>query len=74
MQTQNKHNKAKTMQGDVINWIHIPRYWPFVGWIHRSPVNSPHNGQWRGPDGDAEYTHPLNDCFLYSFAVGGGNK
>ena len=23
---------------------HFPRYWPFV----RSPVNSPHKGQWRG--------------------------
>ena len=23
------------------------RYWPFVRGIHRSPVNSPHNGQWR---------------------------
>ena len=26
----------------------IPRYWPFVRGIHRSPVNSPHKGQWRG--------------------------
>ena len=24
------------------------RYWPFVRDIHRSPVNSPHKGQWRG--------------------------
>ena len=24
------------------------RYWPFVQGIHRSPVNSPHKGQWRG--------------------------
>ena len=23
-------------------------YWPFVQGIHRSPVNSPHKGQWRG--------------------------
>ena len=23
-------------------------YWPFVRGIHRSPVNFPHNGQWRG--------------------------
>ena len=29
---------------DVIRW----RYWPFVRGIHRSPVNSPHKGQWRG--------------------------
>ena len=33
---------------DVINWKHFPRYWPFVRGIHRSPVNSPHKGQWRG--------------------------
>ena len=32
---------------DVIKWKHFPRYWPFVRWIHRSPVNSPHKGQWR---------------------------
>ena len=24
------------------------RNWPFVREIHRSPVNSPHKGQWRG--------------------------
>ena len=24
------------------------RYWPFVRVIHRSPVNSPHKGRWRG--------------------------
>ena len=29
---------------DVIKW----RYWPFVREIHRSPVNFPHKGQWRG--------------------------
>ena len=33
---------------DVIKWKHFPRYWPFVRRIHRSPVNSPHKGQWRG--------------------------
>ena len=33
---------------DVIKWRHFPRYWPFVRGIHRSPVNSPHKGQWRG--------------------------
>ena len=27
---------------------HFPRYWPFVRGIHRSPVNSPHKGQWGG--------------------------
>ena len=33
---------------DVIKRKHFPRYWPFVRGIHRSPVNSPHKGQWRG--------------------------
>ena len=33
---------------DVINWKHFPRHWTFVRGIHRSPVNSPHKGQWRG--------------------------
>ena len=32
---------------DVVKWKHFPRYWPFVWGIHRSPVNSPHKGQWR---------------------------
>ena len=38
----------KTSHDDVIKWKHFPRYWPFVRGIHRSPVNSPHKGQWRG--------------------------
>ena len=33
-------------------WRHqmerFSRYWLFVRGIHRSPVNSPHKGQWRG--------------------------
>ena len=29
-------------------WKHFPRYWPFLRGIHRSTVNSPHKGQWRG--------------------------
>ena len=33
---------------DVIKWKHFPRNWPFVRGFHRSPVNSPHKGQWRG--------------------------
>ena len=33
---------------DVIKWKHFPRYWPFARGIHRSPVNSPYKGQWRG--------------------------
>ena len=34
---------------DIIKWKHFPRYCPFVRGIHRSPRNSPHKGQWRGP-------------------------
>ena len=33
---------------DVIKWKYFPRNWPFVRGIHRSPVNSPHKGQWHG--------------------------
>ena len=36
------------LHDDVIKWRHFPRYWPFVRGIHRSWVNSPHKGQWRG--------------------------
>ena len=36
------------LHDDVIKWEHFPRYWPFVQGTHRSPVNSPHKGKWRG--------------------------
>ena len=39
---------AKKIHGNVIKWKHFSRYWPFVWGIHRSPVNYPHKGQWRG--------------------------
>ena len=39
---------VKRFHDDVIKWKHFPRYWAFVRGIHRSPVNSPHRGQWRG--------------------------
>ena len=39
---------GKGIHDDVIKWKHLPRYWPFVRGIHRSPVNSPHKGRWRG--------------------------
>ena len=29
------------------NWNIFRRYWPFVRGIRRSPVSSPHKGQWR---------------------------
>ena len=31
-----------------IKWKHFLRYWSFVRGIHRSPVDSPHKGRWRG--------------------------
>ena len=40
--------RAAHCHDDVIKWKHSPRYWHFVRGIHRSPVNSPHKGQWRG--------------------------
>ena len=43
--------KAETVyiiHDDVIKWKYFPRNWPFVREIHRSPVNFPHKGQWRG--------------------------
>ena len=40
---------------DVIKWRHLPRYWPFVRGIHRSPVNSPRKAS------DADLW-----CFLWS--------
>ena len=43
---ENKVNIA--VHDDVIKWKHFPRYRPFVREIYRSPVNSPHKGQWRG--------------------------
>ena len=33
---------------DIIKWKKFLHYWPFVQGIHRSLVNSPHKGQWRG--------------------------
>ena len=38
----------KSIHDDVIKWNYFPRYWLFVRGIHRSAVNSPHKGQWRG--------------------------
>ena len=32
----------------LIKWKYFPRNWLFVRGIHRSPVDSPHKGQWRG--------------------------
>ena len=40
--------KYANIHDDVIKWKHFPRNWPLLRGIHRSPVNSPHKGQWRG--------------------------
>ena len=36
------------LHDDVIKWKDFPRYWPFLWGIHRSTMNSPHKGRWRG--------------------------
>ena len=40
-----------SVHNEVIKWKHVPRYWPLVKGIGRSPVDSPrdspHKGQWR---------------------------
>ena len=41
------YNCKDMYHDDVIKWKHFPRYWTLVQGIHRSPVNSPHKGQWR---------------------------
>ena len=52
--TYNSHKAIRKLSmdwmqhDDVIKWKQLPRYWPFVRGIHRSPVKSPHKGQWRG--------------------------
>ena len=43
-----KKRPRRLLHDDVIKWKYFPHYWPFVRGIHRSPVNSPHKGQWRG--------------------------
>ena len=41
-------HESTVVHDDVIQFKHFPRYWSFVRGSHRSPVNSPHKGQWRG--------------------------
>ena len=43
-----RRDKGQTTHNDVIKWKQFPRHSPFIGRIHRSPVDSPHKGQWRG--------------------------
>ena len=42
------YTRFSFVHDDVIKWNHFPHHWPFVRGIHRSPVISPHKGQWRG--------------------------
>ena len=44
----NVNNGTLIHHDDVIKWKHFLRYWAFVRGSHRSTVNSPHKGQWRG--------------------------
>ena len=46
--TNTNMSLTSSSHDDVIKWKHFPRHWPFVRRIHRSPVNSPHKGQWSG--------------------------
>ena len=43
-----KYKVIVILHDDVFKWKHFPSYWPFVCGIHRSPVNSLQEGQWRG--------------------------
>ena len=42
------HFNVLCCHDDAIKWKHFQRYWLFVRGICRSPVHSPHKGQWRG--------------------------
>ena len=53
------------LHDDVIKWKYFTRYWPFVRGIHRSLVNSPHKGQWRGA---------LMLSLIYAWINGWGNN
>ena len=48
------------LHDDIIKWKHFPRNWPFVQGIHRSPVNSPHKGQWHGVSCDLHLNKRLS--------------
>ena len=47
--TTQQHKPAKHNNTVCTSMGHTyPRHWPFVRRIHRSPVDSPNKGQWRG--------------------------
>ena len=60
---------AARNHNDVIKWKHFPRYWSFVRGIHRSPVNSPHKGQWRGTLMFSLICRPIN-CWVNNREAG----
>ena len=59
-------------QDDVIKWKHFPRYWPLARGIHRSPVNSPRKGQWRGAL--RPVTRSFDVCFIHAWTNGWVNN
>ena len=59
----------KTSKLRVIKWKHFPRYWPFVPGIHRSPVNSPHNGQWHEALMFSLICAWMNGCAIVMFVI-----
>ena len=58
VQTRHCANERHWTSDDPVHWQfctwslyqmkYFLRYWPFLQGIHRSPVNSPHKGQWHG--------------------------
>ena len=53
---------SRTRHDDVIKWKHFPRYWPFVGGIHRSSVCAWTNGWTNNREtGDLIRHHALYD-------------
>ena len=49
------YSSAQSTHDDGSKWKYFPRNWSFVRGNHRSPLNSPHKGQWR-----------VAWCFLWS--------
>ena len=41
-------SSSRYLHDDVIKWKHFPHYWSLVRGIHRSLVNPPQKGEWRG--------------------------
>ena len=42
------HSWSEKFHDDLIKWKYFARNWPFVRGMPRLPVNSPHEGEWRG--------------------------